>query len=101
MVNFDVMKKALAIIFIVLGIFLSFILVLRIPAMVTQLATRWSENGYSPETGYTIGYLIGQLIAFFLLAGIAYLLFRYGLKWLKQPFVQPSDLLDEDFRSKC
>ena len=73
------MKKIFGYIFLVLGIFLSLALLGSLPKSLADILGK-SQTG----TPYNTGYIAGVLFGMFFLALIAFLLIRFGLKWISK-----------------
>jgi hypothetical protein len=86
------MKKVLAVIFLLVATTLSLAAVTQIPKVIRLLLN--SEND-----GYSIGYTIGFIVTFVIQGGIAFVLFKFGIKWLRGKTLESTATLDEEFKT--
>lgn len=71
-------KKILAIVLIIISILLGLSFIAGLPNTVKMIVTIFSES-----SGYGKGYASGSVISSIIVLVITILLFRLGLKWLK------------------
>jgi hypothetical protein len=86
------MKKVLGVIFILLGLFLTLVLIVSISKLVSPIPMAFSGKVNQ------IAYLLGRLFPLVLCIGLIYLLFRYGFKLLRKPKPSHSDMLDDHLK---
>lgn len=72
---------------------LSLALLLQIPKVTSSIL-------FTEHHDYRIGYSIGYLFAFIIEAGIVFILFKFGIKWLKGKTPVPATTLDEEFKTE-
>lgn len=71
-------KKILGLLFIAIAIILGLATLAGIPETIRLFLTVFSDN-----SGYTIGYFIGNLFTNIIFIILVVFLFKLGLKWLK------------------
>lgn len=72
-----ILKKILGVLFILMGSVLSLALLAQIPMTIIRI----KDVGDTSE-GYGFGYVIGTIIGAILIAFMAFLLFKFGFKWV-------------------
>ena len=72
-----ILKKIFGVLFILMGSVLSLALLAQIPMTILRI----KDVGDTSE-GYGFGYVIGTIIGAILIAFLAFLLFRFGIKWI-------------------
>ncbi|MBC8756269.1 hypothetical protein H2O64_16465 [Kordia sp. YSTF-M3] len=81
------MKKVFGYIFLVIGIFISLGLLSSLPKSLKEIFGK-SQTGIANDTAYIAGFICGILF----LAVIAFLLIRFGLKWIsRKPVIREVD----------
>ncbi|MBX2827930.1 MAG: hypothetical protein KTR22_07195 [Flavobacteriaceae bacterium] len=88
-----IFKKVLGVVFILMGIPLTLSLAVQIPTVLGNVLSIFSASN-----AQEVGYGIGSLVAFLFFGFIVYLLFRFGIKWLKAPKkkIDPIDSVGEE-----
>ena len=81
------MKKIFAVIFLLAALFLTLSLVITL-------------LNIAPDQGESVPFYIGYYGSQLLLAFIAFLLARTGIRWLKAPAEKSSETIDEEFINK-
>jgi hypothetical protein len=83
------MKKFIAVIFILAGVILTFICIVKIPKIVRVTSRAIDGNSYD------VGRMIGIFLFYGAMVGLIYLLFKYARKWLRKPRLLRGSVLDE------
>jgi hypothetical protein len=91
------MKRLLGIIFLLIASLLTLAFLFQIPKLLGAIVRAFSGNASD------VGYLIGTVFSWTVAIGMLYILFKYGLKWIKtksQPAIRNTNVLDEDLINK-